>query len=434
MTESSNVRKVAILVLLRIHKDGLSITRQLPLFNESLNKKDQTLLQELCYGTLRWGLQLQSIQDFLIEKTLRSKDKDISLIINLGLYQLCHMRIPEHAAVQETVKIASLLNKQWARGLVNAVLRRYLREKNEITAKLADNEYFIYSFPKWMSGWIKSDWPKEWRDVLSASNQRPPMVLRVNNTVNSTADYIGKLKQVGIDAKPSEVVDTAIVLEKPVTVENLPGFYQGVASVQDAGAQLAAKLLNPKSGELVLDACAAPGGKTGHLLEMADGLKIIALDADSERCNLIEDNLLRLGRKAEVICADASQPDQWWDGRQFDAILADVPCSALGVIRRHPDIKVLRYKEDILNLQQLQLSILQALWPLLKSGGRLLYCTCSLLKDENNHQIECFLAAQKDAQTLKIDERWGVSQSNGRQLLPGMYNADGFFYALLHKY
>ncbi len=433
LANSSNVRKIAVLVLLSVHNEGFSLTRQIARHSQLLRKNEQSLLMEICYGSLRWDIQLQRILDKLMEKPLRRKDSDISLLIKTGLYQLHHMRVVEYAAVQETVNVTSQLNKKWAKGVVNAVLRRYIRDKNQILQSLKRDELFNLSFPAWMVELFRRDWPNDWEQIIKASNTRPPMVLRVNHNINTTQNYLKRLEDAGISATCSEIVDTAIILDNPTDVVNLPGFDSGSASVQDIGAQLAAKLLKPKPGELLLDACAAPGGKTGHLLECVKEVELIAIDSEPDRCKLIEDNLQRLHLRTKVISADASKPNDWWNGRLFDAILADVPCSALGVIRRHPDIKVLRKMEDIKALQRIQLSIICALWPLLKPGGRMLYCTCSVLKDENDRQIERFLSTHKDAESINIKAKWGVPQTNGRQLLSGMHHVDGFYYALLHK-
>lgn len=433
MTEQPSVRKLAVQVLMNIYRDGASMSRALPQFNKPLRTNDKSLLQEMCYGTVRFFYALQAIQKQLLAKPLKNKDRDIEILILLGLYQLMYMRIPQHAVVQETVRVTKTLKKNWAKGLVNAVLRRFIREKTQILERLKDDEAYIYAFPEWLLAKARLDWPQHWTGYVESSNRRPPMTLRINQNHCSVDEYLNQLNQLSINAEASSLVNTGIVLSQPVSVELLPGFDEGKVSVQDAGAQLAAQLLSPLSGERVLDACAAPGGKTGHLLELQPDVILTALDSDADRCRKIEENLNRLSVNATIKCRDAKCTEEWWDGHPYDAILLDVPCSATGVIRRHPDIKLLRRNEDIESVVEEQYKLLCALWPLLKPGGRMLYCSCSIITDENNKQIERFLQSQTDAKSITIDANWGLEQKTGRQLLTGMQKADGFFYALLRK-
>ena len=368
-----------------------------------------------------------------MQKSLRSKDSDIAILIQLGLYQMLEMSIPDHAAVQQTVRVALIRRKQWARGLVNAVLRRFQREKEDLLAEICRSDVARFSHPDWIVNRLRSDWPDHWQEICEAANARPPMTLRINRRSISRENYLAVLADEGIVASGHPQVDAAVVLDQARNVSGLPGFSGGQLSVQDAGAQLAASLLAPNAGDRVLDACAAPGGKTCHLLESVGDLEMTALDSDAGRCERIRENLVRLKLDANVVSADAACPEDWWDGRYFDAILLDVPCSALGVIRRHPDIKALRREEDIRGLLEQQRRILEATWPLLKPKGRLLYATCSVTKAENSDQIVRFVNSHPDANSIKIDAEWGIADTHGRQILTGQHGMDGFYYALLEK-
>ncbi len=427
------VREAAVGVLLNILYGGASASRALPKMLPCVAHSDRALLQELCFGVLRWQPRLEALQSMLMDKPLRSKDRDIRVLIWLGLYQLDHMSIPAHAVLQQTVQVAKLRNKSWARGLVNAVLRRFIRHSESIVEQLDGNSEVRYAHPRWILDLMQTDWPEHWPDIADAANRRPPMTLRINLNKVSRKDYMDRLTEAGMPSAAHPLAQSAVILNKPVKVELLPGFEQGWVSVQDAGAQLAADLLTPKAGERILDACAAPGGKTCHLLERCTDLDLLALDLDQERCRKITENLQRLSLQAVVKCADAVQAAHWWDEKLFDAILLDAPCSALGVLRRHPDIKILRKPEDIQSLADQQSRLLHALWPLLKTGGRLLYATCTISKQENSRQIARFIHSQRDAQSITINAGWGENESNGRQILTGEFGMDGFFYALIRK-
>lgn len=432
-TKRLTVRDAAVKVLLKVNKDGLSCSRVLPELALRVTENERALLQELCFGVLRWQQRLEALSLLLLDKPLRNKDRDVSLLILLGLYQLEYMAIPEHAVLQETVQVTNGLRKKWAKGLVNALLRRYIREKDELHVKLTNDLKANLSHPSWMLDLFKNDWPDDWTEIASAANKRPPMTLRVNRKQLSRDDYLTMLAENQMSAKPHEYAGDAIILENPVNVGMLPGFGEGMVSVQDAGAQLAAALLPLHPGAHVLDACAAPGGKTCHLLEKGDTLRLVALDSEAERCEKIHENLQRLKLQAVVECADAAMPESWWDGEPFDAILLDVPCSALGVIRRHPDIKVLRHADDLQNLVLQQMRILEAVWPLLAVGGSLLYATCSLARQENALQVERFVNSHDNVRCTNIVADWGVEDVFGRQILTGQSEMDGFFYALLEK-
>jgi 16S rRNA (cytosine967-C5)-methyltransferase len=355
-------------------------------------------------------------------------------LLLLGLYQLGYMEIPPHAAVSETVAVTALLkNKSWARGLVNAILRRFQREKETLNAQLDKDETASSAHPAWLIKLLKEAWPQAWSDIVAANNQRPPMTLRINRRHNSREDYRMTLEAAGLASEPALHAPDALTLAQPVNVDQLPGFSKGDVSVQDAAAQLAAVLVAPEPGMRVLDACAAPGGKTGHLLEICSDIELTAIDIEAKRLAGVEQNLTRLRLNAKLLAADAATPSAWWDGKPFDRILLDAPCSASGVIRRHPDIKLLRQADDIGQLVRLQASILEALWPLLKPGGTLIYATCSVLPQENSDQLANFLAKHEDATERALEVPWGQAATVGRQILPGQDGMDGFFYACIEK-
>jgi len=397
-------------------------------------QREAALIQEMAYGVLRWFHQLEFIAGLLIAKALKDKDRDVQALLLVGLYQLRHMRVAKHAAVTETVSAAAALKKTWAKNFINACLRTYLREETDIQAKIAPNESAAFSHPAWMLDEIRSHWPEDWEKILRANNERPPMVLRVNRLKRTRAQYLAHLASCGITAQPLADGETAVLLPNPMPVSELPGFSQGEVSVQDAAAQFAAVLLDAKAGERVLDACAAPGGKTGHLREHTPELaELVALDREPARVVLIDENLSRLRLPATVLTGDAGEPSEWWDGRPFDRILVDVPCSAMGVIRRHPDIKVRRRPEDLPRLVAAQARILEGLWPLLKPGGKLLYVTCSILPAENEDQVAVFLRRHPEAVAVSLPMNSGRARVIGRQILPGESEMDGFYYACLSK-
>ncbi|MCK5726676.1 MAG: 16S rRNA (cytosine(967)-C(5))-methyltransferase RsmB [Thiotrichaceae bacterium] len=396
-----------------------------------LEPSQQSLVKDICFGCCRWHFDLNLMIEHLVAKPLRQKDKDIECLIRVGLYQLQYQRTADHAAVNETVTATKALGKPWSKRLVNGVLRSFGREKDVILKKIKP----YTSFPHWLIKQVKQEWPQEWRELLAASNAQAPMVLRVNKTLTTCDEYQQALLAKGIEADRHPVVESALVLQSAISVAELPNFQKGWVSVQDGSAQLAAQFLDPQKGMRVLDACAAPGGKTGHLAEWVNDLTIIALDSDEKRLALVEDNMQRLGKPVQLINADANKTTVWYDGQTFDRILLDAPCSALGVMRRHPDIKILRQGEDIANLVKQQHDLLESLWPLLKSGGRLLYATCSILPEENDHQIKQFIQDHENELTI-IELPWqgvGIPKDVGIQILPQQNNMDGFYYALLEK-
>lgn len=413
---------------------GRSLSEVLSKALEKANPEHRSLIQELCYGVMRWYPRLDALVLQLLARPLKAKDGDVRALILMGCYQLLYMRVADHAAVTETVEATKALKKPWSTGLVNGVLRRFQREQDVLLAKLADNPVAHSACPAWLLDAIKTAWPEQWQAIIEASNQRPPMALRVNLKHQSRDSYAAQLADQGIASSTIPEVPTALVLEKPQDVLDLPGFLEGNLSVQDAGAQIAASLMELQPNQRVLDACAAPGGKSCHILEMESKLvSLTSLDVDASRLERVKENLQRLKLSAKLSQGDASAPAGNWAKQQYDRILLDVPCSATGVIRRHPDIKCLRRKEDIPTLVSLQSRILDAIWPLLAPGGKLLYCTCSLLPDENDIQVAQFLQRQPDAKESQIKASWGHARSCGRQILPGEQTMDGFYYALLEK-
>jgi 16S rRNA (cytosine967-C5)-methyltransferase len=419
-----------------LHKvfQGRSLSDLLSTQLESVPPDLRPLIQELCFGALRWHPRLDALAAQLLERPLKSKDGDVHALILLGFYQLLSMRVAPHAAVTETVEAARQLGKPWAAGLVNGVLRRFQREQELLLERVEQEPVSRYACPAWLLEALREAWPDHWQAILEAANQRPPMSLRVNLLQGGRDQYLACLAAEDIAAHPLPEPASAVVLEQPRDVLSLPGFVDGRVSVQDGGAQLAAGLLDLRPGQGVLDACAAPGGKSCHILEMEPNIaSLTAVDVDGQRLQRVEQNLQRLGLKAELATGDAANPAGAWAARRYDRILLDVPCSATGVIRRHPDIKLLRRLEDIPVLVELQARILDAIWPLLAQGGMLLYATCSLLPQENERQVGEFLGRQGDARERLIDAAWGHPRPVGRQTLPGEQSMDGFYYACLEK-
>ncbi len=414
---------------------GRSLSALLPEYSEKVDEKDRSLLKELCFGTMRWYPQISILLKSLIQKPLREKDLEIQGLVACGIYQLMHMRIAEHAIINETVSAASKLNRPWAKGLVNAVLRNFQRQQQDLVEGQADNAVFQTAHPKWLLKKIHDSWPEEIATkIIAANNQRAPMTLRTNALRNSRQDYLDCLAQADIAASATAHSDQGILLDRPCDVSELPNFSNGHVSVQDEAAQLAANLLMLDKGQRVLDACCAPGGKTCHILESQPDLQsLLAIDLEPRRLVRVEENLTRLELEADLKAADANDLDGWWDGNSYDRILLDAPCSASGVIRRHPDIKILRKPADIDKLAAIQGQILASLWQTLKPGGILLYATCSILSDENDEIIKNFVRSHNDAEVRTIDANWGVATDHGRQLFPRVNGNDGFYYSRLSK-
>ena len=432
MTNADNPRWIALQVILQVVDSGRSLDE---ILNSDwyqslvLDKRDLALSRELVFGFCRWYFALSVLLAARLQKPLRARDRDIEVILILGLYQLLVMGTEPHAAVNETVKLALAQKKAWARGLVNALLRGVIRDRIEL-----DSNMSLHAYPDWVLARIRRDWGEQAEQVLIQSNARPPMTLRVDTRQAEIGDVISELSAVGIDANRHSTIASALELSSPCDVTQIPGFAQGVVSVQDAAAQIAAPLLDCGPQARVLDACAAPGGKTAHLLQHYEDIKLDVLDSSESRLQRLHQNLRRIGKAARVLIGDAASPGTWFDGNNYDCILVDVPCSASGVMRRHPDIKLLRRESDIMPLLAHQRKILDALWRLLNPGGRMLYCTCSVFKDENENQISKFLERHADCDEIKLhDVGWGEQRSYGRQILTGSDNMDGFFYGLLTR-
>lgn len=379
-------------------------------------------LQDMSYGALRFYGQLQAILDRLLHKPL--SDERVRYLLLVALYQLQHSKSAPHAVVDHAVRAAQELNPGTS-GLVNAILRNFLRSREALIEQAAQTPAGKFSYPKWWIDELSLQYGQRSSAILEAGNLHPPMTLRVNRRLCAVGEYAELLAQHGLEAH--RILPEALQLFRPVAVEKLPGFFDGLVSVQDAGAQFAAQLLDLQEGMRVLDACAAPGGKTAHALEIAN-VEMSAVDKDEQRLQRVYQNLQRLNLKAQVIVGDAAHPEGWWDGRTFQRILADVPCSASGVVRRHPDIKWLRRAEDIAGFASQQRAILGALWPLLAQGGKLLYATCSVFEQENERVVSDFLALHQDARRLPVI----LPDNSEGQLLPDEQH-DGFFYALLQK-
>ena len=429
-----DARAVAARVLVRIIVEGHSLSKALPdALQPVTDGRQRALIQELSYGTLRWYFRLDAMLVQLMRKPLKQRDADLHCLLLTGLYQLDQLAMPQRVAVHETVQATRALGKDWASGLVNGVLRNYQRRAAVLEAAICENPQACHAHPGWLIDRLQSDWPDHWPAILAANNERPPFSLRVNRQRVTRDEYLDMLAEQSLEATRLAVPE-GIQLDRPVPVEALPGFSEGIVSVQDGAAQLAAGLLALEPAQRVLDACAAPGGKTAHILESGIELAgLTAIDIDASRLQRVAENLSRLGLHAELVEADAVMPSTWWDGVHYDRILLDAPCTATGVIRRHPDIKLLRKQDDVAALVSRQQALLQSLWLLLTPGGMLLYSTCSVLAAENSEQVERFLGLQADATEIPVNASWGHACKHGRQFLPGENGMDGFYFACLHK-
>lgn len=426
-----NTRALAADVLVQVIQHGKSLTSALePALSGIGGSSDRAFVQALCYGVTRWYWRLDRVLSQLTSKPI--KDERVRILALLGLYQLQFMRVKPHAAVGETVAAAG--NRSWAKPLINGILRTYQRQSESLDTLVRQHESSFSAHPPWLYKQLKKDWPADAQSILDHNNEAPPLTLRVNLHKLSREACLNRLAGLGIEASASLTCESAITLDQPIAVESIPGFADGEVSVQDTAAQLAAGLLNLKNGLRVLDLCAAPGGKSAHILETCPELvELVAVDISEDRLVRVGENLDRIGLHATLIAGDAIQPAPWWDQRPFDRILVDAPCSATGVIRRHPDIKILRKSSDIEDLCRIQGQILASAWSMLAEGGQMLYATCSVLRAENEETIARFLNEHRDARELPINAPWGKAVSHGRQILSGTDNMDGFYYARLEK-
>ena len=429
-----NPRLAAAKALAAVLNGKASLNSSLPVQLDKVEDRDRGFTQDLAFGTARWQPRLSALAAKLLQKPFKAADADVEALLLVGLYQLLYTRVPAHAAIGETVGCADKLKKPWAKALLNAVLRRAQRESEALLAELEHDPVVRTAHPRWLQKSLKAFWPEQWEAICAANNAHPPMILRVNRRHHSRDAYLQLLTTAGINATPCVYSVDGLVLEAATDVRSLPGFAEGWISVQDEAAQLAADLLDLAPGQRVLDACCAPGGKTCHILEVQQDLAgVVAVDLEAKRLVRVRENLARLGLSAELIAADGRATATWWDGKPFQRILLDAPCSATGVIRRHPDIKLTRQPDDIAALAVLQGELLDALWPTLEVGGILLYATCSTLPTENTEVIEAFLARTSGARELDLATTAGIKQPHGRQLLAQEGGHDGFYYAKLIK-
>ncbi len=426
-----NSRAAAAKVCWQIIDQGRSLDSALNdyIANQQPSVKDKGFVQEVVYGVCRWYGELDQVSKKYLRSPIRKKDRVVHFILLVGFYQLRHLQTADHAAIAETVQACKQLNKVWAKKLVNGCLRNHQRSPAEVSNPIN------LSHGEWLQGQIIEAWPNHSLAIMHANNQRPPMCLRVNTAHQSRDDYLEKLEKAEIAATIDQSSPDGIILGQPVSVSKLPEFNVGACSVQDTAAQLAAHILEAKPGDTILDACAAPGGKTAHMLERMENKGLMhALDVSEKRCEQLHETLARLSFDASVFCADATLPPTWSPPEHgYDKILIDAPCSGLGVIRRHPDIKHHRRPDDIQKLNAIQQKLIENLWQLLKPGGTMLYMTCSILPSENDHQIKRFLSSNKEAHAVAVAHPSALSLEHGVQTLQGVHAMDGFYYALLQK-
>ena len=438
-TAAAGARSVAAYAVARILREGVSLDAAL---QDALAAAPALLapsVRSLAYGAVRGYYRHEAILGRLSSSPVRSLDFLVRALLSVALFELEDARTPEYAVVDAAVSTAKATDAARAAGFINAVLRRYLRERKAIDAEIAGNPVQRHAAPIWLADRLRADWPVRWTQLLAAGDTQAPMWLRVNRRLGTAEDYMGQLRAAGIGARAETRVPQAVVLDSPCDVHALPGFAQGWVSVQDLAGQCAAFPLQLEAGQRVLDVCAAPGGKTALIAEREPHLtKLVALDIDVKRLERVTENLQRGNLTAEVIAADAGTPAAWWDGVPFDRILLDAPCSALGVIRRHPDIRIRKSPSEIDKLPRLQARLLSAAWGLLAPGGRLVYATCTVTRSENREVIAAFLRATADARIVPAEDwggwpGFGEADEFGRQILPGEAGADGFYYAALNK-
>lgn len=428
-----DTRALAAQCLADVALGGASLRERLaPAQTQLADPRDRAFLTALCNEGARWWLRFDSALDRLLDKPLRQREQALHALLVLGLVQLEILGLPPHAAVAATVEATRALERGGFAKLANAILRRWQREREALIRQLDSNVVSRSAHPRWLVDMLQHDWPEQAGAILAANNAPAPPMLRVNTRRTTRDALLAALESAGVAAKAHSFLRDAIALDANTDITRLPGFAEGHFSVQDGAAQIAADLLDLRDGQRVLDACAAPGGKACHALERAE-VELLALEREPARAMSIEANLRRLGLQCTVKTGDVGEPATWWDGKAFDRILLDAPCSATGVIRRHPDIKLHRRSADIATLAREQQRLLGTLWPLLSSNGRLVYATCSLLRAENAAAIEAFLAAHPDARVEAFELPAGQRSGSGWQILPGEGGLDGMFYAVLTK-
>jgi 16S rRNA (cytosine967-C5)-methyltransferase len=426
LTHRPNARGYAAELLYQVVKDGRSLDRVLG--DARPRERDRALVHELTFGATRYFYSLLDEVNSRLTTLLKPRDSIVLCLLVVGAYQLRHTRIPSYAAVNETVDATRQIGRPWARGLVNQILRRIVAEPSPP----ATSDEAAFDHPQWLVDLLRSDYPESCEEIMRANQTRAPLSLRVNLTQTTREALLGSLALAGVSAHSADI-EEAIVLTNPMPTSGIPEIKSGLASVQDSGAMRAAHVLAPVSGERILDACAAPGGKAMHLFERAPGIHLTALEIDPERCDLIRAECTRLGVNVAVSQGDATNLE-WWDQQPYSAVLLDVPCSGTGTLRRHPDIKLLKRASDIDQYQRIQVDLLNNLWMVLKPGGRLLYCTCSILSQENDQVIDRFLTWTADAKVNSIDAAWGLATRHGCQIVPRPDGADGFYFSLLTKH
>jgi 16S rRNA (cytosine967-C5)-methyltransferase len=437
LSKPTSLRLAAARALLGVCEEGLSLDDAIALQGQKLIESDLSLFKALCYGGTRWMLWYQQQVRSKLKKPLKPKDRILEDLLIVALFELEQMNTATHAVVNETVKATKALNRDWAKGFINAILRNFLRELDqqktgESTTNIKPAEQ---CYPKWLVKQIQHDWPAHSEAILSASLEQPPLTLRVNQSKTTADEMLVSLQEADIDATKCIDSKVGFTLGTPVAVSKILGFEKGLVSVQDESAQLCVELLTLEKGQHVLDACAAPGGKTGHILEAQTELGSVTAVDFEHRLSRFHENMERLGFSPKVISLDKQQAtdSSWWDGQLFDHILLDVPCTGTGVIRRHPDIKFRRSEQNSLQFAEQQSALLNQNWAMLKTGGQLLYTTCSIFALENDQRIAAFLGEHNDAQCCSLPDYLGLETTNGRQRLPGVHQGDGFYYALLKK-
>jgi 16S rRNA (cytosine967-C5)-methyltransferase len=438
-TAAAGARSLAAHAVARVLREGVTLDAALQAALSGAPPALVPSVRSLCFGAVRGYYRHEAILGRLLSQPVRSLDFLVRALLSVALFELEDARTPEYAVVDAAVETAKATDAARAGGLINAVLRRYLRERNSLDADIRRSPATRHASPQWLAERLRTDWPVRWTQLLAASDAQAPMWLRVNRQVTTVQAYLETLRAAGIGARAEPRVPQAVALETPCEVGELPGFADGTVSVQDLGAQCVAFPLGLEAGQRVLDACAAPGGKTTLIAEREPRLeRLLALDVDPKRLDRVRQNLERGQLHAELAAADAGSPEGWWDGTPFDRILLDVPCSALGVIRRHPDIRLRRSPKEIDKMPPIQARLLGAAFRLLARGGRLVYATCTVTPAENRDVIAAFLDRTPDARAVPVADwhgwpDFGEADRFGRQILPGEAGADGFYYAALTK-